>query len=281
MTSARPRLLVLGASSGIGAGCARVFARHGYDIVGVHLDRRPAMPRVRELISDLEASGAAVRFFNSNAASHEQRAEMVQALQAELQPSHGRIDVLVHSLAFGSLGPFAPPQGAKALRERQLTMTFEVMAASLAWWVRDLVAAGLLGHSPVQALTAPSAAAPPQPGGRVFAMTSAGTHRAWPDYGPVSAAKAALDAIVRQLALELAPRGVTVNSIMAGVTRTPALEAIPGHQAMLSLAQGRNPSGRLTQPEDVGHCLLELARPGTHWMTGNCIRVDGGEDSCA
>ncbi len=281
MTPARPRLLVLGASSGIGAGCARVFARHGYDILGVHLDRRPAMPMVQQLIQELEACGAAVRFYNGNAADPEQRQQVVQSLRAELEPSAGRIDVLIHSLAFGSLGPFAPGAGSKPLRERQLSMTFEVMAASLAWWVRDLVLADLLGQTPTASRPAPSASQAPEAGARVFAMTSAGTHRAWPDYGPVAAAKAALDAIVRQLALELAPRGVTVNSIMAGVTRTPALHAIPGHQAMIDMAQARNPSGRLTLPEDIGHCLLELARPGTHWMTGNCIRVDGGEDSCA
>jgi len=68
---------------------------------------------------------------------------------------------------------------------------------------------------------------------------------------------------------------------MAGVTLTQALQAIPGHESMVELARSRNPSGRLTLPEDIGHCLLELSRSGTHWMTGNCIRVDGGEDSCA
>jgi enoyl-[acyl-carrier protein] reductase III len=281
MSSTRPRLLVLGASSGIGAGCARVFARHGYDIYGVHLDRRPAMPRVRQLITELEGHGAAVRFFNGNAAAPEQRAEVVQALSDELGPEGARIDVLLHSLAFGSLGPFVPPPGGKPLRERQLAMTFEVMAGSLAWWTRDLVAAGLLGNPPREVQPSPSLDAAPRHGARVFAMTSAGTQRAWPSYGPVSAAKAGLDAIVRQLAIELAPRGVTVNSILAGVTLTPALEVIPGHERMIEQAQIRNPSGRLTQPEDIGHCLLELSRPGTQWMTGNCIRVDGGEDTCA
>ena len=167
------------------------------------------------------------------------------------------------------------------MRERQLSMTFEVMAASLAWWTRDLVAAGLLGRDPTQALPQPEPASQPPQGGRVFAMTSLGTSRAWPAYGPVSAAKAALDAIVRQLALELAPRGVTVNSIMAGVTLTPALQVIPGHEAMVEHARAHNPSGRLTQPADIGHCLHALAQPGTQWMTGNCIQVDGGEATCA
>ncbi len=266
MTPTRPRLLVLGSSSGIGAGCARVFAKAGYDVFGVHLDRRPAMARVHALVAELEASGAAVHFFNNNAANADQRAEVVQALRQQLEHSGCGIDVLVHSLAFGSLGPFVPPTEGRALRERQLTMTMEVMAASLAWWARDLVQAGLLGADATGR------------GARIFALTSAGNHRVWPDYGPVSAAKAALDAIVRQLAFELAPRGVTVNSIMPGITLTPALEVIPGHQDMIERAQQRNPSGRLTTPEDIGRCLLELARPGTHWMTGNCIRVDGGED---
>ena len=279
MSEARPRLLVLGASSGIGAGCAKVFAHAGYDILGVHLDRRPAMPRVEALIDELEATGARVRFFNRNAADTDQRTEVVRALAAELDG--GGIDVLLHSLAFGSLGPFAPAQGEKPLRERQLTMTFEVMAASLAWWTRDLVAAGMLGRDPTLALPVPEPASPPPQGGRVFAMTSLGTARAWPAYGPVSAAKAALDAIVRQLALELAPRGVTVNSIMAGVTLTPALQVIPGHEKMVEHARAHNPSGRLTLPADIGHCLLALAQPGTQWMTGNCIQVDGGEATCA
>ncbi len=274
MSQARPRLLVLGASSGIGAGCARVFAHHGYDILGVHLDRRPAMPRVRGLVQELEAGGASVRFFNRNAADPEQRAAVIRALV----DAGERVDVLVHSLAFGSMGPFVPAADSKPLRERQVAMTLEVMATSLAWWVRDLVAADLLGGTPEPRRPAPTLEGPPPSSGRVFALSSAGSHKVWRHYGAVSTAKAALEAIVRQLAVELAPRGVTVNAVMAGVTDTPALKVIPDHQDMLRLASEGNPSGRITRPEDVGHCLLELSRPGTHWMTGNCIRVDGGED---
>ena len=115
-------------------------------------------------------------------------------------------------------------------------------------------------------------------GGRIFAMTSTGSVRAYPNYGAVRAAKAALESHIRYLAMELAPRGITANSILAGVTDTPALRKIPGNDTMLELARTRNPTGRLTTPEDVAQCLLALARPETAWLTGNTLLVDGGED---
>src|SRR2546427_10630692 len=100
-------------------------------------------------------------------------------------------------------------------------------------------------------------------------------------YGPVSAAKAAREAHVRQLASELAPRGIAANAIRAGVTDTPALQKIPGHEAILAGARRRNPSGRLTTPEDVARAIVALAHPDTYWITGNVIGVDGGEEIVA
>ncbi|MHB8766137.1 MAG: SDR family oxidoreductase, partial [Deferrisomatales bacterium] len=80
------------------------------------------------------------------------------------------------------------------------------------------------------------------------------------------------------LALELAPLGITANSIRAGVTDTAALRKIPGHETMIQVAQARNPGGRLTTPEDVADAIACLAEPGCHWLTGNVLGVDGGED---
>ena len=99
-------------------------------------------------------------------------------------------------------------------------------------------------------------------GGRIFAMTSAGSRSVLPSYGAVSAAKAALESHVRQLAVELAPLGVTANAILAGVTDTPALRRIPGHERLIERALAGNPHGRLTTPEDVAAALVELARSG-------------------
>ena len=98
-------------------------------------------------------------------------------------------------------------------------MTADVMAHSLVYWVRDLFHAGLFGD-----------------GSRLFAMTSEGAQQAVPTYGAVSAAKAALESHCRQLALELAPDGITVNAIRAGVTDTPALRRIPGDEELLAAA---------------------------------------------
>ncbi len=139
-------------------------------------------------------------------------------------------------------------------------MTVDVMAHSFIYWVRELFHAGLIAN-----------------GSRIYAMTSEGATRAVPTYGAVSAAKAALEAHTRQLALELATEGVTVNAIRAGVTDTPALRRIPGHEDLLAVAGARNPSNRITTPEDVADALVALCSPLTHWMTGNTIGVDGGE----
>jgi len=114
-------------------------------------------------------------------------------------------------------------------------------------------------------------------GGRVFAMTSAGGARVWQTYGAVSAAKAALESHIRQLTLELAPLGITANTIMAGVTDTPALRKIPGSDEMKTIAQARNPGRRLTTPKDVAQAIGLLSHPKAQWITGNVICVDGGE----
>jgi enoyl-[acyl-carrier-protein] reductase (NADH) len=115
-------------------------------------------------------------------------------------------------------------------------------------------------------------------GGRIFAMTSSGSTRVIPSYGPVSAAKAALESHIRQLAYELAPLGITANALRGGVTDTPALRKIPGNDRLIDAAKARNPAGRLTTPEDVAAALVALAVPETRWVTGNVINVDGGEE---
>jgi len=251
-----PTIVILGASSGFGAAAARAFARAGYDIAGVHLDRRAAQPQVEALIAELRASGRAVHFFNQNAADDDSRAQIVAQVAERCGP--GAVHGLLHTLAFGSLAPFV---GARQVTRKQLEMTLDVMGSSLVYWAQDLVAAGCLAD-----------------GGRIWAMTSAGSHMVWPGYGPVSAAKAVLEAACRQLAVELAPRGITTNAILAGVTDTPALRKIPGHEKLVASALTRNPGGRLTTPEDVADALVLLAQPGARWINGNVLRIDGGED---
>lgn len=254
--------MILGASSGFGAAMTREFARAGYNIAGVHLDRRSTMPAVEELLAEVKEIGVEIRFYNMNAADAEKRRAMLEELGGLLDErgESGQLKVLVHSLAFGALRPFIG-EAVDIINPPQMDMTFDVMANSLVYWVQDVVNRDMMGE-----------------GGRIYAMTSSGGRRAWPSYGAVSAAKAALEAHIRQLALELAPLHITANAIQAGVTDTPALRKIPGHQRMVRHATQLNPYGRLTEPEDVARAIVTLAGPGTAWMTGNVIRVDGGED---
>ncbi len=251
--------VILGASSGFGAATARALAREGCNIVGVHLDRKATMPQVHALVEDIEAQGVTALFFNINASSEEKRAEVMRSLA-----DHGveRVKILMHSLAFGTLLPYFPEDPEeKSMRRDRMEMTLDVMAHSLVYWAQDLHRAGLLGE-----------------GGRVFAMTSSGGTRVIPSYGAVSAAKAALESHVRQIASELGRAGVTANAIRAGVTDTPALRMIPGNERLLEEARKRNPFGRLTTPEDVASAIVALSGPGGDFISGNIIGVDGGED---
>jgi enoyl-[acyl-carrier-protein] reductase (NADH) len=138
------------------------------------------------------------------------------------------------------------------------------MAHSLVYWAQDMATRRLLGQS-----------------SRIFAMTSSGSTRVIKAYGAVSAAKAALESHIRQLAYEMAPMGVTANAIRAGVTDTPALRRIPGGPELHARAMERNPSGRSTTPEDVAKAIAVLSDERLYWMTGNVIGIDGGEELSA
>src|SRR3954470_1813728 len=267
MSDTRERwALILGASSGFGGASGLSLARAGYGIVGVHLDLRGTIANAQQVRENIAATGVPVVFHNVNAADEGKRHGVVEATKTlfDERRAQGKdpfIAVLLHSLAFGTTLSYVTNDPAqREVSQKQLEMTADVMAHSLVYWTRDLFHAGLLAS-----------------GSRIFAMTSEGAVRAVSTYGPVSAAKAALEAHVRQLALELIDHGVTVNAIRAGVTDTPALRRIPGHEELRSVAEARNPGGRLTRPEDVAEALVALASPRLYWMTGNTIGVDGGE----
>lgn len=249
-------VVILGVSSGFGAASARAFARAGFDIAGVHLDRRAGQAQADNLSEEIRTIGRQAVFFNQNAADDTARAQIIAKIADLAGP--GQVRGLLHSLAFGTLARLV---GEKAVTRKQMEMTLDVMGSSLVYWAQDLVRAGLLGQ-----------------GGRIWAMTSSGSHMVWPGYGPVSAAKCVLEATCRQLAVELAPHGITTNAILAGVTDTPALRKIPGNEALVEKALARNPMGRLTTPEDVADFLVVLASPAARWVNGNVLRVDGGED---
>jgi NAD(P)-dependent dehydrogenase (short-subunit alcohol dehydrogenase family) len=255
--------LVLGASSGFGEACSIGLARAGWNVFGVHLDRKATQVNVDRIVAEIGAAGRKAEFFNVNAADDGKRAEVVASIARTCggDPPEARVSVLLHSLAFGTLKPFFAETREASITKAQLEMTLDVMANSLVYWTQDLVFADLFS-----------------PNGRIFAMTSAGDHIVWPAYGAVSAAKAALESYVRQLAVELAPRRIAVNALRAGVTDTPALRKIPGNERMIERVLAMHPAGRLTMPADVAGALVSLSAPSAAWVSGNVIGVDGAED---
>ena len=259
-----PWALILGASSGFGEATSLELARSGFNIFGVHLDLRKTIANAERIQEEIRAQGREAVFFNVNAADAEKRATVVDVIGERLAGEGETIRVLLHSLAFGTLLPYIADTPKEAISRKQLEMTVDVMAHSLVYWTQDLVARKLLGK-----------------GSRIFAMTSSGSTRVIRSYGAVSAAKAALESHIRQIAYELAPLGVTANAIRAGVTDTPSLQRIPGGPELLARAREVNPSGRSTEPQDVASAIAALADERLHWMTGNVLGIDGGEDLTA
>jgi NAD(P)-dependent dehydrogenase (short-subunit alcohol dehydrogenase family) len=255
--------LIVGSSSGFGAATSLALARAGLNIFGVHFDRRSNMSQVEQVIGSIQATGQEVLFFNINAADPAKRAEALDRMQEYWGKKGGAnfIKVFLHSVAFGSLKAYLADSPGDELTQMQMDMTVDVMGNNLVYWVQDLHRRKMLGS-----------------GSRIFAMTSAGGHSVIPNYGPVSAAKAVLESHIRQLAYELMPHGITANAIQAGVTLTPGSSKIPGIDKLAEFAKMRNPGGRLTTPEDVASAIVALMDDRTYWITGNVIRVDGGED---
>jgi len=259
--------LVLGASSGMGEATSVALARAGYRIAGIHLDFRAGLTHVEDVKKRIADAGSEALFTNMNAADDEKRAAALAAFRARFderraEGAHPYVRVVMHSLAFGTLLPFLAEDPKVAISRKQMEMTLDVMANSLVYWVQDLLRGGFL-----------------EVGSKVYAMTSEGSTRMVPTYGAVSAAKAALESHCRQLAMELARKGtgVTVNAIRAGVTVTPALMKIPEHDAIIEASTRRNPSGRMTTPQDVADAIVALSERGLDFMTGNVIGIDGGE----
>ena len=246
--------LILGASSGIGAACAKKLAESGFNIYGIYL-RKPSSV-IDELTDYIKSQNVDVCFHKMNAMNDDKRLEAINNLK-----DLGQVKCFIHSIAFGTLKPMISKDQNLSLDSKNIDMTLSVMGSSLVYWAQDLYKNNLFIK-----------------GSQIFSMTSAGGRKQWPSYGAVSMAKAALESASRQLAVELAPDGIGVNAIQAGVTDTPALRKIPGNDQMIDFAIQNNPSGRLTTPEDIADYIQLLSHSSNSWMTGNVIRIDGGED---
>ncbi len=249
--------LILGGSSGLGLASARKLAEHGMNLCIVHRNSRIELADVEHSFDQLEALGIRLLSFNVDVVRPESRRQVIEALTEKLG-AHGRIRCLLHSIAKGNLKALIADESLLGMDDFLLTM--QNMAISLSDWTRDLHEAGLFASD-----------------ARVLSFTSEGSSKAWKYYAAVSAAKAALEAITRSIALEYSAFGIRANCIQAGVTDTASLRRIPGIATLISHTTNRNPFKRLTTPEDVAASVYLLCKEEAAWINGVILPVDGGE----
>ncbi len=196
--------------------------------------------------------------FNVDALNEEKKRNVITALQEQLG-ENGKIRTLIHSIAKGNLKPMYSDD-EPVLKNDDFHLTIEAMAISLYDWAQLILKNKLFATD-----------------ARIISFTSEGNAKAWKNYAAVSAAKSALEAITRNLALEFAPFGIRTNCIQAGITDTQSFRMIPGSEQLREYTEMRNPFKRLTKPEDVADVVYLLCKDEAAWINGSIIPVNGGE----
>ena len=244
MSTPRREVLVTGGGRGIGRAIALRFAEDGARVfLNFFVNREAAEKTAR----DVELRGGVAHVLQADVKDPAE----VRRMFAEVRQATSRLDVLVCSAASG------------VLRDA-MTLT------SKHWdWVLATNARPLL-------LGAQEAAAFMTEGGRVIALSSLGSHRVIPGYAAVGVSKAALESLTRYLAVELAPRGITVNTVCAGAIDTDIWRAIPDGEALLAAARARTPGGKLVTAEAVADAVFFLASPAAQAIQGQTLVVDAG-----
>jgi len=240
MTFDGASVLVTGGSRGIGREVALRFAEAGAARVAIGYLRND---RAAEAVADeLRERGAEPVLVRGNIASARVAGEVAEI---------GALDVLVHSAATGVVRP------ALETEDKHWDWTLNANARAL--------------------LSLARAAAPTMPGGSaIVGISSLGSFRVLENYALVGTSKAALESIVRYLAVELAPRGIRVNAVSGGVVETGALDHFPNREQMLDDARTRTPAGRMVEPRDIADAVLFLCGPYAQMICGQTLIVDGG-----
>jgi enoyl-[acyl-carrier protein] reductase III len=236
--------LVTGASRGIGRAIASKLGAAGCDVAAGYYNSHA---QAHSLCAELEAMGRRSLPVQANVADGDSLARMVQSVGSHF----GRLDIVVSNAASGVLRPVL------AMTPKHWRWCLETNALALA-------------------LLAQQATPHMLRGGRIIALSSLGAARALPGYGFVGASKAALESLVRTLALELGPQGIRVNAVSAGLVDTDALRAFPEREQLLSAFAARSPGGRALTAGDVAGAVYLLCLPEAEMVSGHTLVVDGG-----
>jgi enoyl-[acyl-carrier protein] reductase III len=231
-------ILITGASRGIGRAIACRLAAPGRTLVVNYLQNEAAAEETARLVRERGAEAIVVP---GNVRSEPDLARLAAAL--------GPLDVLVHNAAIGALKPW------DKLRTSHWDLTLESSVRPF-WLLTKLAQLAEGAH--------------------VIGLSSMGSRQFIPGYAAMGAAKGALEALTRQLAVELAPRKIRVNTICGGLTRTDALNYFPEGERMIEFAEKMTPLGRIADPADIAGAVAMLLSDDARWITGQVIVVDGG-----
>lgn len=232
--------LVTGGTRGIGKAIALRLAAEGAARLALGYLRNDAASE--EAAEEVRAAGAEPVLVRGNVASERVVEEFA---------SHGPYAAVVHNAATGVIKP------ALETEDKHWDWTMAANARAL--------------------LSLARACAPDmESGSSIVAISSLGSQRVLENYVLVGTSKAALESVVRYLAVELAPRGIRVNAVSAGVVETEALDHFPNRDQMLRAGRERTPAGRLVEPNDVAGAVAYLCSPDAEMVRGHTLIVDGG-----
>lgn len=236
---------VSGGSRGIGFSIAEKFAERGAHIVFTYLRSRSDASEAERRLSRFKTRILSVR---ANMGNEEQ----IQKVFGTIQKEFGRLDFVVHNAATGDLKPV-------------LDLTLEEWQRTLDINFHSLFLCARFGVPLMRGRS-----------GKIVSISSQGSQRCLPDYSAVGVAKSAIETLSRYLAVELAPKGINVNVVMAGTTDTQSLRKIPRHQEMISSAKTKTPIGRIGHPDDIANVVVFLCSDESRWIVGQTIVADGG-----
>ncbi len=239
--------LITGSSRGIGRAIALELAARGADIVVNYLRKRSA---AEEVVASIEAHGRRAIAVKANVGN----ADHIDAMFNRVRAEFGRCDILVGNVASGVVRPITE------VEDKHWDWTLDINARSILRCARHA--------APLMEV---------EGWGRIIGITSFGSTRVFSEYGVMGVSKAAIESLVRYLAVELAPKGIVVNAVSPGIVETDALQYFPiDVKETLVKAAARTPVRRVTTPEDVARVVAFLCSDDAAMIVGQTIVVDGG-----
>jgi enoyl-[acyl-carrier protein] reductase III len=238
--------VVTGSSRGIGKAIALRLAKEGYNIVVNYARSKTA---ALETAKEIEALGRKALVVKANVGD----VEKIKAMFVQVDEAFGRVDVLINNAASGVLRP------AMELAESHWDWTMDINSKALLFCAQE--AAKRMEKVG---------------GGKIVSISSLGSIRYLENYTAVGVSKAAVESLTRYLAVELAPKNISVNAVSGGAVDTDALKHFPNREELLADAAAKTPAGRMVKPEDIVNAVMFLLSDQAEMIRGQTIIVDGG-----